>query len=145
MGAISFPTYNLDFETVQTAIPLYSDIAPYAQIPTQYSIHICSSPGQIECHFDYLADPLKDCRRELAENLLHDCGNEGSIIVYTSFEKTKIMGLAELFSDLASSLESLVIRLVDLNAIISKHLYRPEFHGSSSIKRVLPVLGCFFH
>ena len=140
LGSISFPTYNLDFETVQTAIPLYSDILPYAQIPTQYSIHICSSPGQIDDHFDYLADPMKDCRRELAEKLLSDCGNKGSIIVYTSFEKTIIMGLSELFSDLASSLESLVTRLVDLNTIISKHLYRMEFHGSSSIKKVLPVL-----
>ncbi|MCK4827211.1 DUF2779 domain-containing protein, partial [bacterium] len=140
LNSISFPTYNLDFETVQTAIPLYSDIPPYAQIPTQYSLHICSAPGQVKEHFEYLADSRKDCRRELAEKLLTDCGNKGSIIVYTSFEKTRIMGLAELFSDLASSLELLVTRLVDLNAIISKHLYRPEFHGSSSIKKVLPVL-----
>ncbi|MBA7673142.1 hypothetical protein ES703_81330 [subsurface metagenome] len=140
LSSVVFPAYYLDFETVQTAIPLYPDIPPYAQIPTQYSIHICSSPGQIEDHFDYLADPMKDCRRELAEKLLSDCGNKGSIIVYTSFEKNRIMGLAKLFSDLSSSLESLVTRLVDLNAIISKHLYRPEFHGSSSIKKVLPVL-----
>ncbi|MFC1901139.1 DUF2779 domain-containing protein, partial [Chloroflexota bacterium] len=42
LESISFPAYYLDFETVMTAIPLYPDIAPYTQIPTQYSIHRCS-------------------------------------------------------------------------------------------------------
>ena len=140
LGSISFPTYNLDFETVQTAIPLYSNIAPYAQIPTQYSIHICSSPGQIEGHFDYLADPMKDCRRGLAEKLLSDCGKEGNIIVYTSFEKNRIKGLVDLFPDLKENLEALIERIVDINKLISDNLYHPEFHGSYSIKRILPVL-----
>ena len=34
----------LDFETMMTAIPLYPDITPYAQIPIQYSIKICLLP-----------------------------------------------------------------------------------------------------
>ncbi|MBA7481449.1 hypothetical protein ES707_16921 [subsurface metagenome] len=140
LNSISFPTYNLDFETVQTAIPLYSDIPPYAQIPTQYSIHICSSQGQIDGHFDYLADPMKDCRRELAEKLISDCGNKGSIIVYTSFEKTRLKALIGLFPDLEKPLNTLLERIIDINKLISDNLYHPEFHGSYSIKRVLPVL-----
>ena len=140
LESIVFPAYNLDFETVQTAIPLYSDIAPYAQIPTQYSLHICSGPGQVSNHFEYLADPLRDCRRELAEKLLSDCGNQGSIIVYTSFEKNRIKGLVDICPDLKSDLLVLIDRIVDINKMISENYYHPEFQGSFSIKRILPVL-----
>lgn len=45
LGKIDHPAYYLDFETVQTAIPLYADIAPFAKVVTQYSIHRCSSTG----------------------------------------------------------------------------------------------------
>jgi len=140
LNSIVFPAYYLDFETVQTALPLYSDIPPYTQIPTQYSIHICSSQGQIDGHFDYLADPMKDCRRELAEKLISDCGNKGSIIVYTSFEKTRLKALIDLFPDLEKPLNTLLERIIDINKLISDNLYHPEFHGSYSIKIVLPVL-----
>lgn len=37
-------------------------------------------------------------------------------------------------------LNLLINRLVDLNAIIRKNFYHPEFHGSTSIKTVLPIL-----
>ncbi|GAI46089.1 unnamed protein product, partial [marine sediment metagenome] len=67
LTSISWPAYYLDFETVMTAIPLYPDIAPYTQIPTQYSIHKCSDVDLIIDNLEYLADPSKDCRRELTE------------------------------------------------------------------------------
>ncbi len=123
-----------------TAIPLYPDLAPYAQLPTQYSIHKCSEPGHVTAHSEYLADPSRDCRRELAERLIADLKGAGSIIVYTSFEKTIINGLARLYPDLAADLNLLIGRLVDLEAIIKKNFYHPSFHGRTSIKRTLPVL-----
>ena len=140
LDSIIFPTYNLDFETVRTAIPLYENIPPYAQIPTQYSLHICSAPGKVTKHLEYLGDPTSNPSRELAERLISDCGKQGSIIVYTHFEKDRLKGLIELFPDLASDLQALIDRIVDLNAIISKNYYHPDFHGSYSIKNVLPVL-----
>ncbi|MCK4886362.1 MAG: DUF2779 domain-containing protein [Planctomycetes bacterium] len=137
---IVYPAYYLDFETVMTAIPLYPNIAPYTQIPTQYSIHKYSAPGKNEEHFEYLADPSGDCRRELAENLIRDCGNKGTIFSYSPFEKTVINGLGKLFPDLAEDLKKLVGRLEDLCKIISSYYYDPLFHGSFSIKKVLPVM-----
>ena len=140
LDSIVYPAYFLDFETVQTCIPLYENVAPYEQLVTQYSLHICSETGGVLEHKEYLADPERDCRRELAERLIGDCGSEGSIIVYSSFEKTIINGLAELLPDLAEELGQLVGRLVDLYQIIRKNYYDPGFHGSYSIKKVLPVL-----
>ncbi len=140
LRSISLPVYYLDFETVMTAIPLYLDIAPYTQIPTQYSIHKCSEPGHVIDHLEYLADPSKDCRRELVENLINDLKGEGSIIVYGNFEKIVITNLGRIYPDLSRELNSLIDRMIDFGAIIRKNYYHPDFHGSTSIKRTLPVL-----
>jgi len=140
LESISWPTYYLDFETVMTAIPLFPNISPYYQLPTQYSIHKCSEPGKIIDHIFYLADPNKDCRREISKNLIKDLRGDGSIIHYTNIEKTIINRLKVENPGLSSEFDNIIKRLVDLNAIINKYIYHPEFHGSTSIKNVLPVL-----
>ena len=141
LDAVIWPAHYLDFETVMTAIPLYPDIAPYSQLPTQYSIHVCAALGQVEGHREYLAtDPTIDCREELAERLIGDLGRKGSVISYSPFEKTVIKKLAAAFPKLEKPLTAIVDRIVDLAAIIRNHYYHPGFHGSLSIKQVLPVL-----
>ncbi|MBD3375758.1 DUF2779 domain-containing protein [candidate division KSB1 bacterium] len=140
VNSVEWPAFYLDFETMMTAIPIYPDTAPYTQIPTQYSIHKCSDFGKVEKHFQYLADPSMDCRHELAGKLIEDLEGEGSIVTYSSFEKTTISGLAKLFPDLAGELEALIERIVDLEKIIKDGFYHPAFHGKTSIKTTLPAL-----
>jgi len=140
LETIVWPAYYLDFETIMTALPLFKNVAPYEQLLTQYSLHICSEPGKVVEHREYLAGHDKDYRRELAERLIEDLETKGSIIVYHTFEKTMISGLIKLFPDLKTQLTKIINRLVDLKAIINKHFYHPDFHGSYSIKVVLPVL-----
>lgn len=140
LEGVQWPAYYLDFEATATALPLYPDIAPYEIIPTQYSIHRCSAPGRIEWHREYLADPMSDCREALARQLLGDLGRKGSVVVYTSYEKRIITALMGLFPKLAAQLEALLPRLFDLEKAINGAYYHPEFRGSYSIKRVLPVL-----
>jgi len=140
VSEIVWPAYYLDFETTQTALPLYPGTAPYEQIVTQYSVHRCSRPGQIDAHLDYLADPKRDDRRELAERLLADLGTAGSIVVYSGFEKAVLRGLTARFPDLAGGLAGLIDRLFDLLDVVKHGCYHAEFHGSYSIKSVLPVL-----
>jgi len=139
LATIRWPACYLDFETMMTAIPLWPDIAPYEQIPVQYSLHTCESSGKIIRHSDYLADPHRDCRRELARRLIEDLKGEGSIITYSSFEKTTISKLGKTFSDLSDELQSLIDRIVDLEQCI-KCINHPEFCGRTSIKVVLHVL-----
>jgi hypothetical protein len=140
LEAISKPCYYLDFESVMTAFPLYKGVAPFAQLPTQYSIHRCESPGQILAHSEYIADPQKDSRRELAERLIHDFRDEGDILVYSHFEKRIINELVPECPNLRSELQALASRLVNLEAIIKRNYYHPRFHGRTSIKKTLPVL-----
>ncbi|MBA7515546.1 hypothetical protein ES705_07588 [subsurface metagenome] len=140
LNAIVWPAYYLDFETTQTAIPLYPDMPPYTSIVTQYSIHKCSAPGNVIDHFEFLADETKDDRRELVKHLIKEQEGESSIITYSGFEKTTINNLARRFPDISGELNSLINRIVDLEAIIRKNFYHPDFHGSTSIKRTLPAL-----
>lgn len=139
LSAIRWPAFYLDFETMMTAIPLWSDVAPYDQIPIQYSLHICESSGKILTHKEYLADPHRDCRRKLAEQLISDLRGEGSIITYSSFEKTTILKLSKTFSDISNELQTLIDRIVDLEQCI-KCVNHPKFCGRTSIKITLPVL-----
>ncbi len=140
LESIIWPAFYLDFETVMTAIPLFPDVAPYTQIPTQYSIHKCSKLGHIDNHYEYLAYPGKDWRAELAERLINDLKGKGSTIVYSNFEKKIINNLVKVFPDLADELNTLISRFVDLEAIMKKNFYEPKFHGSTSIKKTLPAL-----
>ncbi|MHC4548626.1 MAG: DUF2779 domain-containing protein [Planctomycetota bacterium] len=140
LARVVWPAFYLDFETVHTALPLYPDVAPYTQIPVQFSVHVCEAPGHVVDHREYLADPRRDGRRELTERLRTDLEGQGSIVVYTSFEKTMLHGLAEFLPDLAPDLEALSARLFDLQAVLREHYYHPAFHGSYSIKVTLPVL-----
>jgi hypothetical protein len=87
-----------------------------------------------------LADYKKDSRRELAENLIRDLQGVGSIIVYSNFERTVISQLMMIFPDISDQLNSLLERMIDLEVIIRKNFYHPYFHGSTSIKKTLPVL-----
>ena len=140
LDAIIWPAFYLDFETVMTAVPLYHDIGPYTQLPTQYSIHKYANIRDLIEHREYLADPSRDCRREFADNLIKDLENNGSIVVYSNFEKNVIDKLGQLYPDLAKKLNSLIERIIDLEAIIKRNFYHPDFHGSTSIKRTLPAL-----
>ena len=139
LDEVVWPAYYLDFETSQTAIPLYPELGPYDIFPTQYSIHICDRLGNITAHREYIANPQSDCRKELAQRLISDLDKKGSIITYSNYEKTQINALCEAFPDLEKPLQALIERIVDLEKSV-KCVRHPQFAGRTSIKVVLPAL-----
>jgi hypothetical protein len=139
LDAIQYPVYHLDFETYAPAIPQFVGTHPYDAIPFQFSVHIEREDGAIE-HLEYLHEQDGDPRRPFAERLIDALGSSGSICVYTGYEARVISELTAVLPDLADQLEALLDRLWDLHRIVKNHYYHPGFHGSSSIKKVLPVL-----
>jgi hypothetical protein len=87
-----------------------------------------------------LADPARDCERELAETLIKSLGDSGSILVYSNFEEKRIKALRDQFPELAQRLQRILDRLEDFEKLIQENVYHPDFYGSFSIKRVLPAL-----
>jgi len=140
LEAIEWSCSYLDFETVSTALPLYPDHGCHRHILTQYSVHHRCEITDTVHHSEYLANATNDCERELTENLIRELGDSGSIIVYSCYEQTRIKRLMEQFPDLAQELQAILNRLVDFLPLIKEHVYHPDFRGSYSIKKVLPVL-----
>lgn len=137
---IVWPAYYLDFESVMTIYPLYNNLAPHTQVLTQYSVHKCEKPGDITDHFEYIADHTKDCSRIIAEKLVEILGDQGSVITYSSFERQIISKLINICPDLKQQLEAVCDRIVDMEAILRLNYYDKNFHGKTSIKKVLPVM-----
>ena len=137
---IKQPFYYLDFESVTTIMPLYPGIAPHTQLLTQFSLDKTDTFGNILNHYEYIADQTRDCRRDIVEKLIECLGKEGSIITYANAERIIISKLAELFPDLCDDLNKIIERIVDLELIIRRNYYDINFHGRSSIKKVLPIL-----
>ncbi len=140
LEATGWPCHYLDFETVATVLPLYDGYGCHEQVLTQFSIHYRDSLDAAPRHTEYLANAARDSQRELAEALIAALRPEGAIIVYSSFEQTRITALRDRFPDLGGPLDDILGRLVDLLRIVTEYVYHPDFKGSYSIKKVLPAL-----
>lgn len=139
---ITYPAFFLDFETFLTAIPLYPKTTSYQQIPFQASVHQQKKRGGKLKHFSFLHTEATDPRISLAQFLVETLGEYGSIIVYHgSFEKGRIYELIKLAPHFEQELLALIDRIWDLEEVFDKGMYvHPKFAGSTSIKKVLPVL-----
>ncbi len=62
------------------------------------------------------------------------------IVVYSSFESTRIKELAAFLPQLASPLNALRAKLWDLNPVVANNVYHPGFRGSFSLKYILNPL-----
>ena len=139
LAEIEAPVSFLDFETVSPAVPLYVQTKPYQTIPFQWSLHVRNSDG-ILSHSSYLHDGNGDPRQEFIAGLLKSMPESGSVVTYSSYERTQLKSLAKTFPESADELLALCDRIVDLLNIVRSEYYHPDFHGSFSIKSVLPAL-----
>ena len=139
LAEIAFPASFLDFETVGGAIPIYPGTRPYQRVPFQWSLHVQDSDGGLS-HSYFLDDGDGDPRERFITSLLAALPSEGSVVAYSSYEETVVKGLAQAFPQYESPLMAICERVVDLLRLIRGEYYHPEFHGSFSIKSVLPAL-----
>lgn len=139
---LKYPVGYLDFETFNTAIPLFDGLTPYQQVPFQFNLHRQPAPGAKPEHHAFLAGGRGDPRAEFL-NRLRDCiGDRGTVLVYNEkFEKGVLDKLAGAFPEHAGWIENVKRRIIDLlEPFQSFDYYHPDQHGSASIKAVLPVL-----
>lgn len=139
LETLRYPVHHLDFETFMPAIPKYPNTRPYQTIPFQWSNHIVSRDGQAR-HDEFLCTDRKDPREELARTLHQSVGKDGTICVYSGYEKRILTELAEAIPKLRPEIERVIERLWDLLPVIRAHYYHPGFNGSFSMKSVLPAL-----
>ncbi len=139
LDRLAFPIHFLDFESYSPALPLAGG-RPWGQVPFQWSDHILQQDETLE-HHEFLADGERDPLGEFARNLLLALGEAGSIVVYNkSFEISVMKELAHLFPARRDGLEQAIRRVVDLLEIMRKTVAHRDFHGSYSLKKVLPAM-----
>ena len=139
LGEISFPAGFLDFETLIPAVPMYVGTRPYQAIPFQWSLHVRDSDGELR-HNSFLDDGPGDPRERFITSLLEAIPSHGTIVVYSGYEERIMKELAREFPRYETPLLALCDRAVDLLRLIRSSYYHPQFHGSFSIKSVLPAL-----
>ena len=138
---VKYPLYFLDYETFSSAIPISKGIKPHSHIPFQFSIHLKLSKNDPKLiHYDYLANraelPLK-----LIEKMETIISPEGTIISWhKSFENTRNKEMGILYPDKKCFLEGVSNRTIDLEDIFKDGYVDIKFGGSTSIKKVLPVI-----
>ncbi|MBU1198677.1 MAG: DUF2779 domain-containing protein [Nanoarchaeota archaeon] len=142
LSELNYPLHFFDFETLNTAIPLYDGVKPYQQVPFQFSLHVVEKKGAKPKHYEFLADSKEDPRFDLLKEMKKRIGEQGDILAYyMSFEKGRLIELGEMYPEYYEWLNSLIPRFVDLyKPFANFHYYHPEQKGSASIKAVLPVM-----
>lgn len=129
----------LDFETIQRAIPVWPGMAPWQQGPAQFSYHE-RQPDGTYTHAEFLAEGPVDARPPLVKAMIDATARADRVVMYTSFEKTRIREMQEAVPQLADELAALEAKLIDLHPLIRNCVYHPAFNGSFSLKDILAPL-----
>ena len=142
LESFNYPFYYFDFETYQQAMPDFSGVKPFQQIPFQYSLHVKYNPLELE-HKEHLAQTGSDPREHLVTQLVSDIPPDVTVFAFNaSFEKSVLVNLAKQFPEHKEHLQSIINNLVDLaEPFRKKYYYHPEMKGKFSIKILLPLLA----
>jgi hypothetical protein len=137
-----YPACFLDFETFASAIPRFDGTRPYQQVPFQYSMHRIDAKGKEPRHFEYLAQPGEDPRKEIAQRLQDEIPERACVLVYNAaFEKRVLKELGDSLPGLRKRLKSIAEGMIDLMEPFKRRdIYHWRMEGSHSLKSVLPVL-----
>jgi hypothetical protein len=141
LAQLQFPLHFFDVETLNPAMPRFAGLRPYSRCAFQYSCHLLRDEDTPLEHYSYLHPIDSDPRRSFVQSLLTHIETQGSIVVYNqSFEASVLRQLASDFPEYADPLQSIIDRLWDLQLIFKQAYHHPGFQGSTSLKRILPVL-----
>eukprot|EP01013_Petalomonas_cantuscygni_P044065 TRINITY_DN8693_c0_g1_i1.p2 TRINITY_DN8693_c0_g1~~TRINITY_DN8693_c0_g1_i1.p2 ORF type:complete len:472 (-),score=65.13 TRINITY_DN8693_c0_g1_i1:4906-6321(-) len=139
LDELTYPLYFYDYETFGSAIPNAPGLKPHEQIPVQISLHILAANGTLSHHEHLTEAPGQSA--EIPQLLQAHIGRDGNLISWNaSFEKSCNQRLARLYPGLQEFLAGLNARTRDLMDVFKLHYVDPRFGGSTSIKKVLPVL-----
>lgn len=142
LSLLEYPLCFYDYETVSTPMPLFDGYRPWQQVVVQYSMHIVYKDGHIE-HKQSIITPGARDNKQVVDDFISDVGDGyGTYIVWNkSFENGRNVDLASLYPSYNTVFSSVNEQTFDLMDIFKRDMYfHPDFVGSASIKKVLPVL-----
>jgi hypothetical protein len=150
LGECNYPLQFIDFEATRVAVPYHAGMRPYGQIAFQWSCHTIPSPGGELQHSEWIN--LEDAypNFEFARTLREVINPEGTIFVWSNFERSTLKDVREQMERFGERDETLAAWLdmitrdggpiVDLYKLAQRYYYHPSMRGSHSIKQVLPAV-----
>lgn len=134
-----FPLYFYDYEAFGAAVPVLEGTGPHQQVPFQVSIHRMEADGTLT-HYEYLAEGF-DGPEGLLEFMASVTGMAGTFISWhQTYENTRNKEMAVLAPAYAEYLDYVVAHTFDLEDVFKEAYVDYRFGGSTSIKKVLPVV-----
>lgn len=139
LDTLKFPLHFIDYETYASAIPRLDGLSPHKHITFQVSIHTLTEDNTLT-HFEYLLDAMK-MPKEMLQAMQDFTGSTGTFVSWhASFEIGRNKDLIDWLPEYTNYLTYINEHTFDLEQIFKKDYIDYRFHGSSSIKKVLPVL-----
>jgi hypothetical protein len=139
LDTLKFPLHFIDYETYASAIPRLDGLSPHKHLTFQVSIHTLTEDGTLT-HFEYLLDAMK-MPIEMLQAMQDFTGSTGTFVSWhASFEIGRNKDLIEWLPQFTSYLTYINEHTFDLETIFKKDYIDYRFHGSSSIKKVQPIL-----
>ena len=136
---LEYPLYFLDYEAYGSAIPMIDGLSPHDHLPFQFSLHIMQADGSVS-HVEYLAEEF-ELPEKFVDALMQNIGASGSVIAWhKTYENERNKHLAKLYPQHEEFLLGLVERTRDLEDVFKTGYVDIAFGGSTSIKKVLPVI-----
>lgn len=140
LDKLKFPLHFIDYETYASAIPRLDGLSPHKHLTFQVSIHTLTEDG-ILTHFEYLLDAM-EMPTDMLQAMQNFTGNTGTFISWhASFEIGRNKDLIEWLPQFANYLTYINEHTFDLETIFKKDYIDYRFHGSSSIKKVQPIIA----
>jgi len=136
LQTIQMPVIAMDMEIWATAIPQLQNTKPFEQVP----FLACFYNGAN--HTYVMTEHLKDDRYNFAMQLINNTKNYNSILVYDkTMEVLALNKLANLYPQLKTELEIIVLKIADVYTVIGNfYYYHPKFKNNFSLKTVADVL-----
>ena len=139
LDKLKFPLHFIDYETYSSAIPRLNGLSPHKHLTFQVSIHTLTEDNNLT-HFEYLLDAMQ-MPIDMLEAMQDFTGSTGTFVSWhASFEIGRNKDLIEWLPQFTNYLTFINEHTFDLETIFKKDYIDYLFHGSSSIKKVLPVL-----
>lgn len=154
MATARWPLHFIDFEAARIALPHHKGMTPYGLLAFQWSCHTQREPGAPMEHRAFLNTDALWPNEQFARTLRDAVGDEGTLLVWSSYEASTLKTVADEMSSLGSGdmeladwLRAAAVplskdggRQLDMIKLCRSRYFHPHMQGSNSIKHVLDAV-----
>ena len=139
LSKLKFPLHFVDYETYASAVPKVNGMSPHKHLVFQVSIHTLQKNGGLK-HFEWLGKKM-ELPLEMLNQMQEFTDLTGTFISWNApFEIGRNKDMINWLPQFTNYLTYMNSNMFDLMDVFKTDYVDYRFHGSTSIKKVLPVL-----